>query len=139
MTLDPQKLRELVEAWEDAKQSGDWDAIKRADGGLADFMIARSRELLAVVEAQGWRTIDQHTPKGIWLECRRPSLTHPSGYWIAMLIYSDGHWLDTSGAAFEPHEYRLPLRARTRRGDCGESGEGALFEPRSDYLQARRP
>lgn len=122
MTLDPIKFRELVEAWEAARKAETAamsspfedeqdDAISfqiHSAECLARFLLSHASELLAVVEAQGWRPIDQHTPKGIWLECRRPSLTHPSGYWIAMLIYSDGHWLDTSGAAFEPHEYRLP-------------------------------
>lgn len=121
MTLDPIKFRELVEAREadrarvDAAIEGNYRLphdefmnIRTRYDALSDFLLSHASELLALVEAQGWRTIDQHTPKGIWLECRRPSVTHPSGYWIAMLIYSDGHWLDTSGAAFEPHEYRLP-------------------------------
>jgi hypothetical protein len=50
---------------------------------------------------QTWQPIET-APKGKAVVCLRPSLCTEHGWWVAILVYFDGHWVDSKGVAFSP-------------------------------------
>lgn len=90
----------------EAPSDEQYNELNAAQGAFNNWLRWHAEALL---NPDPWRPISE-APKGQWLPCRRPSLKHPSGFWVAMLIYEDGHWLDINGDAFEPHHY-LPTSA----------------------------
>lgn len=105
MAVDYDEGRRLLAGAEKARTGtlGEWADAERS---LDKFLRTHAEALL---NPDPWRGIEE-APKDVWLACRRPSLTHPSGFWVAMLIYLGGHWCDVNGQAFEPHHY-LPTSA----------------------------
>ena len=63
-------------------------------------------EALNQREQGGWQPIETAPRDGKLFWACRPSLTEESGYWVALMKFWDGHFIDGNGKAYEPHFWK---------------------------------
>ena len=63
-------------------------------------------EALNQREQGEWQPIESAPRDGRVFWACRPSLTEESGYWVALMKFWDGHFIDGNGKAYEPHFWK---------------------------------